>query len=684
MNRLAAETSPYLRQHAANPVDWYPWGDEARAQARERDVPILLSVGYSSCHWCHVMAHESFEDPATAAVMNRLFVNVKVDREERPDVDAVYMQAVQAMTGHGGWPMTVWLTPDGRPFFGGTYFPRDERQGHAAFVRVMEAVAEAWEQRRDDLVTQAGTLHEHLARVMALGAPDPGTALDPALPSRAAASMAGQVDARFGGFGRAPKFPAAMTITFLLQRWVRDPQPALLEAATTSLDAMAAGGIYDHVGGGFHRYSVDDSWLVPHFEKMLYDQALLVRAYLHGYLATGEARYERVVTETVEYVLRDLHHPEGGYFSAEDADSEGVEGKFYVWSLDEVERLCGTDAAEVVRHFGVTARGNFVDPHTNYRGSILHVVDRTEGRPEAVERCLVQLRVARASRVRPGLDDKVLLAWNGLFVDALAEAAAALDRPEWMDEARRSARFLLGALRAPDGRLLRSWQDGRGHVGAYAQDYAALAEALITLAEVDDPAWLLPAREVLAALYARFGDDDGGGVFTTAADAEPLVVRPKDVQDNATPSENSLAASAALRLGALGGADAVAEPARRWLRTITPLADRAPSAFAYLLTAYDRAAHAPLEVVVSGEPDDHARAALWREVTGRLLPGAVRLLAGPGTDPALSPLLEGRLGRPDHPSAATAYVCEGSICHRPATTTEQLSAELGAAVAARG
>ena len=439
-NRLAGETSPYLRQHADNPVDWYPWGEEAFERARTEDRPILLSVGYSSCHWCHVMAHESFEDPDVAAVMNRLFVNVKVDREERPDVDSIYMQAVQAMTGHGGWPMTVFLAPDGRPFFGGTYFPKDDRPGMTGFVRLLDAVDQAWRENRTELLEQADKLHDAIGRMLDLGsgggaAGSNGDGADgpsTAILDRALANVRAQFDGRFGGFGRAPKFPQAMTLDFLLRTYVRDPDPHTLEMVTVSLDAMAAGGMHDQIGGGFHRYSVDDYWLVPHFEKMLYDQALLAGAYLRGWLVTGEPRYRRVLEGIVEYVLRDLTHPLGGFFSAEDADSEGVEGKFYCWQLDEIEAVCGDDAPAAIRFFGVTRNGNFVDPHTNFSGNILHAVDRTEERPDEVQRAAAALLGARELRVRPGLDDKVLLAWNALFTRTLAEAAAALDRDDWM------------------------------------------------------------------------------------------------------------------------------------------------------------------------------------------------------------------------------------------------------------
>jgi uncharacterized protein len=680
VNRLAGETSPYLRQHADNPVDWYPWGDEAFEKARAEDKPVLLSVGYSSCHWCHVMAHESFEDPDVAAVMNRLVVGVKVDREERPDVDGIYMQAVQAMTGRGGWPMTVFLDPDGRPFFGGTYFPKEERQGMPGFVTVLEAVDEAWRGRRDDLLEQAGKLTKVLERTGSLGATGDGPAPSPEILARAYESVRSQYDPQFGGFGPAPKFPQAMTLDFLLRTFVRNEAPETLDMVRVSLDAMAAGGMYDQVGGAFHRYSTDAHWLVPHFEKMLYDQALLTSAYLHAHLVTGEPRYRRVVEETIGYVLRDLRHEQGGFFSAEDADSEGVEGKFYLWSLEEIERICGEDAPEVVRYLGVTEGGNFEDPHTGYRGNILHVVDRTEDPPEEVRRAVPNLFAAREQRVRPGLDDKVLLAWNALFLRSLAEAAAAFERDDWMDAARSNARFLLTDLRRDDGRLLRSWQDGRANHLAYAEDYAGLLEALVTLAEVDDVAWLADARWVADELLRLFHDDEGGAFFTTGVDAESLIVRPKEYQDNATPAENSLASNGLLRLAALTGVGRYEVPAEEVLRLLgTVLAEHA-SAFAYLLGALERLVTPPLEVAVIGDSKDDGADALRREVQGRLLPAAVTVSAAPGGGADVTPLLADRAlvdGK------ATAYVCEHFACRRPVTSPEELRAELDAALAAR-
>ncbi len=486
MNRLADQTSPYLRQHADNPVDWYPWGDEAFTVAAETDRPVMLSVGYSACHWCHVMAHESFEDPETAALMNELYVNVKVDREERPDVDALYMNAVQAMTGQGGWPMTVFLTPEGRPFFGGTYFPPEERPGMPSFRRVLEAIDEAWRERRADLDEQASRLTAALAEA---ATPDPAAALPgPDVLAAARAELGRGFEPRYGGFGGAPKFPPAMALRFLLRDHVRTGNEESLDMVRTTLDAMAAGGLRDHVGGGFHRYSVDDTWLVPHFEKMLYDQALIVRAYTQGFQVTGEQRWKIVVEELIEYVLRDLRTDGGGFASAEDADSEGIEGKFYVWSVEELRDVLGDDAQVVIDYFGATPQGNFEG------GNILHVADRTRPRPTEVERSLPLLREVRSRRVRPGLDDKVLLAWNALFARALAEAAAVFERDDWLDAARTTVEFLESSLRSAGGRLLRSWQGGHARHHAYAEDYAALLGAQLTLAELDDMAWVERAR----------------------------------------------------------------------------------------------------------------------------------------------------------------------------------------------
>jgi hypothetical protein len=664
VNRLADETSPYLRQHADNPVDWYPWGDEAFTAARRDDKPVLLSVGYSACHWCHVMAHESFEDPEIAALMNELFVNIKVDREERPDVDEIYMEAVQALTGQGGWPMTVFLTPDGRPFFGGTYFPSTRRGGMIAFPELCQRIDELWRTRRPDVDSQAGQLTSALGR-SALVEPADGSPGADALEA-AIKELRQQHDDR-GGFGGAPKFPQAMSLDLLLRALARRPvpDPDVQGVVETSLDAMASGGIYDHLGGGFARYSVDAVWLVPHFEKMLYDQALLVRAYLHAWQALGHERYRQVLDETVGYVLRDLRHPEGAFFSAEDADSEGEEGRFYVWTPDQVVAALDGDrdlADEVMAFYGVTPGGNFEGRtilnriHARGRGAV------DLARPPRIEEARGRLFAARENRVRPGLDDKVLTEWNGLMLAALAEAAAATGRRDWLDAAVGTGEFLLRSLRRGDGRWLRSWQASGGarHL-AYAADHAALVDAFVRLAEATGQArWIDAACSTADTMLDLFWDDERGGLFTTGSDAERLVARNKDLMDNATPSANSLAAVALLRLAALRGEERYREGAEQILRLAGSLATQHPTAFGHLLAAVDLAVNGIDEVVVAGDRPD-----LVAVVRSRFLPGAV--LAWGERYP--SPLWEGR-------DDGRAYVCRNYACRLPAEDPEALVAQL--------
>jgi len=668
-NRLADETSPYLRQHRDNPVDWYPWGDEAFARAVAEDKPILLSVGYSACHWCHVMAHESFEDPATAAVMNDLFVNVKVDREERPDVDAVYMDAIQSLTGQGGWPMTVFLTPDGRPFFGGTYFPNEARQGMPAFTDLCRAVAEHWRDQRDELLENADKLTQAISRsseIVAAGDLPPRELLHTAYDQ-----LREHHDPEWGGFGRSPKFPQTMSLELLLRTHAHQGAPEPLAVVTTSLDAMASGGIYDHLGGGFSRYSVDTFWMVPHFEKMLYDQALLARVYLHAWQVTREARFRQVLEETVEYVRRDLRDTAGGFYSAEDADSEGEEGKFYVWRAEEIEAVLDAEtAAAVIEWYGVTRTGNFEG------SNILHRPVRGDlARPEVVERGRVALLAARAARVRPGLDDKVLTEWNALMLATLAEAAAATGNDEWLADAVGTAEFLVDHLRRDDGRWLRAWQSGaadhpaRAQHLAYAADHAALVDAFTRLAEATGTArWIAEARAAADALLDLFWDDETGGLFTTGSDAEALIARQKDFQDNATPSANSLAAQALLRLAALTGEGRYLDAAMAILRLFGPLAGRYANAFAHLLGALDLLTTGPAEIVVVGDRPD-----LVAIAAGRYLPNAV-LAWG---EPYESPLWEGR-------ADGAAYLCRDFACQLPATTTEAFSAQLDALTTPRG
>src|SRR5581483_10332755 len=590
---------------------------------------------------------------------------------------------VQSMTGRGGWPMTVFLTPEGKPFYGGTYFPKDDRHGLPGFTRLLEAVDDAWRERRDELLGQAGRLATALAGSSSLPGAGDGSGLTAAVLDRGAAQLAAQFDARFGGFGGAPKFPQAMSLDHLLRHHGRTGDAGSLDVAVATLDAMAAGGMYDQLGGGFHRYSVDARWLVPHFEKMLYDQATLARAYLHAWLVTGEGRHRRVVEETVGYVLSDLRHPAGGFYSAEDADSEGEEGLFYVWSLDELLEvlsaagLADAEANAVAAWWGVTAGGNFEGRN------ILHVAGfsldddarggpgRGAAPPAALERARAALFDHREKRVRPGLDDKVLTGWNGMFLQALAEAAAALGRRDWMEAAQANARFLLGELRRKDGRLLRSWQDGRARHLGYAEDYAALLGALVTLAEVDDVAWLEPAGEVAAGLCDLFADT--GGFYTTGTDAEALITRPRDVFDNATPSANSLAANGLLRLAALTGETRWQEAGEAAVRAVGPAMGEHPTAFAELLGALERLVAPPVEIAVVGDPADPATTALVGEVRRRFLPRAVSVSASPGTGADLTPLLADRPlvgGRP------TAYVCEHFACRQPVTDPGSLSAQL--------
>jgi uncharacterized protein YyaL (SSP411 family) len=682
MNRLATETSPYLRQHADNPVDWYAWGDKAFAAARAEDKPVLLSVGYSSCHWCHVMAHESFEDPEIAALMNDRFVNVKVDREERPDVDEIYMEAVQALTGHGGWPMTVFLTPEGKPFFAGTYFPKTRRAGMISFPELCTRIDELWRTRRDDLDEQAGRLAAALGRTSQLGPGDDLPGGD--VLARAADALLHVHDPAWGGFGPAPKFPQAMSLDLLLRLVARDadrdaeaqatPPPRsdgqrsadarrVLEAVTTSLDAMAAGGIYDHLGGGFARYSTDNRWLVPHFEKMLYDQAQLAKAYLHAWQVTRHERYHQVLDETIGYVLRDLHHPDGGFYSAEDADSEGEEGRFYVWTPEEIRAaLDGDDelAAEVADYYGVAPGGNFEGR------SILNRIQARgeETRPPRIEEARRRLFEARTQRERPGLDDKVLTEWNALMLGTLAEAAAATGRSDWLDAAEANGEFLVRELRRDDGRWLRSWQADHGarHL-AFAADHAAVVDAFVRLAEATGQArWIDEARSTADALIDLFWDDERGGVFTTGSDAERLVARNKDLMDNASPGANSLAAVGLLRLAALTGEPRYRSRAEDILRLAGPLAAQHPLAFGHLLAAVDLAASGITEVVVAGDRSD-----LVRAVHRRFLPNAV--LAWAERYP--SPLWEGR-------EDGRAYVCRNYACQLPATDEPTLLAQLAA------
>ena len=659
-NRLADETSPYLLQHKDNPVAWQPWGERALAEARERDVPLLVSIGYSACHWCHVMERESFEDPDVAAYMNEHFVCIKVDREERPDVDAIYMDAVQAMTGHGGWPLNAFATPEQVPFYAGTYFPPAGRQGLPGWRQLLEAIAEAWSERRAEIERQGEQIVEHLG-VSARIEPDPGEP-EPGLLDTAVAAIADREDHLNGGFGGAPKFPQASAIELLLGR--DDPSPAL-----RALRAMARGGIYDQLGGGFARYAVDAAWVVPHFEKMLYDNALLARAYLHGWqVSGGDPLLRQVCCETLDWALRELRGPEGGFASALDADSEGVEGKFYVWTPEELRAALDDDAlyGVAVSHWGVSEGGNF-------EGKSILVRAGSDDDPPELPEIKRLLMATRDQRVRPGLDDKRLTSWNALMLGALAETGAVLERDDYLDAARACADFLLRELRTDDGRLLRTWKDGRAHLAGYLEDHAYAVEALLTLYEATfDERWFMEARALADVTIARFADDERGGFFSTADDHERLVARRKDLEDTPIPSGNSSMALGLLRLARLTGEAAYEERARGTIALLHPIAARHPLAFAHLLQAIDfLLADDVHEVAIVGKPDD--RAPLVRIVRGASRPHVV-LAGGSGDgDGAQVPLLVGR-GPVD--GRAAAYVCELFACQAPVTDPAALAALL--------
>jgi uncharacterized protein YyaL (SSP411 family) len=652
-NRLAQETSPYLLQHQDNPVDWYPWGPEALERAREEDKPILLSVGYSACHWCHVMERESFEDPETAAYMNEHFVPIKVDREERPDVDAIYMEAVQAMTGHGGWPMTVFLDPEGVPFYGGTYFPPDTSRGMPSFQMVMEAVVHAFETQREEIRERApGTR----ARLGALGEVEPHDLPGTDALEEAMERLLSVADRRNGGFGGAPKFPPASSLELLLAR-------GETEVVELTLDKMLAGGIYDQLGGGFARYSVDAVWLVPHFEKMLYDNALLARIYLHGWQQLGHERYRRATEETLDWMLREMRGPEGGFYSALDADSEGEEGKFYVWTPDQIRAVLGERAEVATEYYGVSEEGNFEG------ASVLHLAGGTGAEePEGLDEMRGALFEARAQRVRPGLDDKRLTSWNALAIAALADAGAVLGREDYLDAARTCAAFLLDQLRDGAGNLLRTFKDGRAHLNAYLEDHAFLLEALLNLYEASFEArWFTEAQALADVTIERFGDPERGGFYSTSSDHEELIARRKEVGDHPIPSGNSSAAMGMLRLAALTGERRYAEAGAGVFALFGKPAVEHPDAFAHLLRALDFHLSPTREVALLGNELGEL-AAIVRE-----RPRPHLVLAGGSEGAEEPPLLTGRTTVEGKPAA---YVCENFACQLPVTEPEELRRQL--------
>ncbi|HTX91811.1 MAG TPA: thioredoxin domain-containing protein [Anaerolineales bacterium] len=670
-NRLANSTSPYLRQHADNPVDWYPWGPEALARARDENKPIFLSIGYSACHWCHVMAHESFENPETAALMNRLFVSIKVDREERPDLDAFYMSAVSSLTGQGGWPLSVFLTPGLQPFYGGTYFPPEPRHGLPAFRNLLQSMADAWRDQPDEVLRVGGQVVSHLTgQSQSTGQ---GKDFQQVVLMKAVENLIASYDPNEGGWGPAPKFPQPMAIEFLLRRHLAGDAQALKPALHT-LRAMARGGMYDILGGGFARYSTDETWLVPHFEKMLYDNAQLARVYLHAWQLTGDDDFRAVVESTLAFVAREMTSPEGGFYSSLDADSGGQEGSFYAWTLNEIRSILGADADLFELAYGIRPTGNWEGRTILQRAvdnSTLAIhFNRTE---DAVAAKLLDSRAkllaARSSRVRPATDDKVLTAWNGLMLEAFAEAARAFDTPEYLQIASRNAGFLLTALR-PDGKLRRAWRDGRPGREVFLDDYAALVLGLLALYQADfDVRWYLAAVDLAKEMLDRFSDP-AGGFFDTPEDAEHLFVRPKELQDSAVPCGSSLAAESLLRLASLEATGGWETAAQATLGVVAGLAPRYPTAFGRWLCAADYSLGRVKQVVIVGEPGDRSTQELLAETRKGYFPNSV--VAASSYPPA-----EGTPGlladRPMVDGKATAYVCEGFFCRLPVTDPGELA-----------
>jgi hypothetical protein len=667
-NRLSSETSPYLLQHAHNPVDWFPWGEEALARARAEDKPILLSIGYSACHWCHVMERESFENEAIAALMNEHFVNIKVDREERPDLDQIYMSAVQIMTGGGGWPLTVFLTSDGKPFYGGTYFPPEDRYNRPGFGRLIVSIAEAYRKRRNEVVESSTTLIDQI-NAQARG-PAAGGDLDVGLLERAVGGISERFDPDHGGFGGAPKFPSSMTIDFLLRYHHRSGEARSLDMANLSLEKMALGGIYDHAGGGFHRYSTDAHWLVPHFEKMLYDNALLTGVYLDAYLITERTLYRRVVEETIDFVVRELGDEGGGFYSTLDADSEGVEGKFYVWSADEFHDVCGDDSDLLARYFDVTLDGNFEGQN------ILHIAHgpgafaASEGLPTAdledkVRAALPRLFERRERRIRPARDEKILTDWNGLMLRAVARAAAALGRADYRKLAEKNARFLVDTMW--DGnRLLHMFKDGRARFNGYIDDYANLADGLLALYELSfDRQWLELALELSDRMIAEFWDVERGAFFFTANSHEALVARTKEYFDNATPSGNSVAADVLGRLSVIADRPHLREKAETICKGVTAYLGKFPTGFGRMLGAGDYLIGPSREIAIVGDP------AIFEDaLRSRYMPRTVLAAGESGT----VGILRNRGAVDGKP---TAYCCEDRVCQVPTTDPDALRAFIG-------
>jgi uncharacterized protein YyaL (SSP411 family) len=671
-NRLAAETSPYLLQHARNPVNWYPWGEEALEKARRDDKPILLSIGYSACHWCHVMEKESFENDDIASLMNESFVSIKVDREERPDIDEIYMSAVQMMTGSGGWPLTVFLTPELEPFYGGTYFPPEDRWGRPGFATVLREIARIYREERPRVRETSKAMAERIQSLAAI--PESREILTRTLVGKAARELAMRFDPREGGFSPAPKFPPSGAISLLLRYHASSRDPDALAMVELTLDKMAAGGMYDHLGGGFHRYSTDAVWLVPHFEKMLYDNALLARAYLEAYQVTRKEDYARIARETLEWMLREMQGEEGGYYSTQDADSEGVEGKFYVWSEDEVRKLLGDRADEFCRTYDVTRSGNWEGEN------ILHRPEGfTSGDPAREERLsdarAILLR-EREKRIHPGLDDKVLTSWNGLAFIAMARGYRVLGDEKFLASARKAARFLEERME-DDGRLLATYRSGRARFKAYLDDYAFLLGGYVELFESDfDPHWLSRAKALASQLETLFRDEIGAGFYFTGSDHEKLISRTKSGYDGAIPSGNAMAATYLLKLAEYTGSREQESLAAETLRAFHAQMERSPSAFAQMLAAVDHYLGTKRELVVVGSAGSLATRSALRRLWSRYSPDLALLLLDPAGPRLSTELVEGKTPGPD-PETPRFYLCESYACQAPTDDLAAVEAALG-------
>jgi uncharacterized protein YyaL (SSP411 family) len=686
-NRLAKEKSPYLLQHANNPVDWYPWGEEAFERARSEDKPIFLSIGYSTCHWCHVMEHESFEDSTVAALMNETFINIKVDRQERPDIDNVYMTICQMMNNSGGWPLTIVMTPDKKPFFAATYIPKENAYGRTGMLGLIPALQDAWVNRRDDINNASEQVTSQLQQYMS------GTGSSEELTADQLKLAHNQLKQRFdagnGGFGSAPKFPTPHNLLFLLRYWHRSGDDAVLDMVTTTLDKMGRGGIYDHIGFGFHRYSTDERWFAPHFEKMLYDQALIIMAYAEAYTATGNSEYRRIVQEVIEYVFRDMTDPHGAFYSAEDADSEGIEGKFYLWTVDDVQAALSADDAELfIDVYGLEPQGNFHEevPAANIahlRRTIAdYAVEKNMQEAELRER-LEKIRVTlfdnREKRIHPHKDDKILVDWNGLMIAALAKAAVLLDEPRYSEAAERAAGFVLGEM-LDDGRLLHRYRAGEAGIAATVDDYAFMAWALIELYEATfNVEYLKKALELNESLVQFFWDETNGGLFFTASDGEPLIVRMKEGSDGAIPSGNSVAMLNLIRLGRITADPTLAERARAIGRSFHQNVSASPSAFTQMMAALDFGVGPSYEVVIVGAPGGEDTKAMQRALNDVYLPSKVVILKpADGKNSDISKIAEFTRAHTALEGKATAYVCKNYACDLPTTDIDQMLGSLGA------